>query len=88
MHLEKKTVGRLVLVLALLVPICFIADSDLGAADYPEYFLEEGKCTAGGPGSTSCSYESCSKSNCSDGKYPCCGPDVCECVSEEVLLEN
>jgi hypothetical protein len=46
-------------------------------------FLSDGggECTAGGPGSTSCTYGSCTveASTCSNGQFPCCGSGVCGC---------
>jgi len=45
--------------------------------------LDAGQCTAGGPGSTSCTYGSCTVSSgtCKGDDYPCCGSDVCGCSS-------
>ena len=51
------------------------------------YDEEGGGCSAGGPGATKCSYGSCTvkEGECSEGKYACCGTDVCGCSGGTIM---
>jgi hypothetical protein len=46
-----------------------------------------GDCVAGGPGSKSCTYGSCSveSGTCSGDQYACCGPDICKCSGSSLM---
>jgi hypothetical protein len=72
----------------------FIFTSELVLAQETDNSTEE-SCDVGGPGSSSCSYESCSVGfcekcsvTCTDGYYACCGYDslsadvYCKCVED------